>query len=59
MKKYSIYYDVFTRSYHSILLGGEFSNCHGEGNTEDEAIRSLKIRVYQLRRKSNNKTIGL
>jgi hypothetical protein len=48
---YSVYRDVFTGLWHSILLGGEFANCHGQGRTEDEAFRSLKIRVYQLRRK--------
>lgn len=48
--KYHIYRDVFTRLYYTTLLGGEFANCYGQGNTEDEAVTSLKIRVNQLRR---------
>ena len=48
---YSVYRDVFTGSYYTTLLGGEFANCHGQGRTEDEAVRGLKIRIYQLRRK--------
>jgi len=48
--EYSIYRDVFTGLYHTILLGGEFDNCHGQGSTEDSAVASLKIRVNQLRR---------
>jgi len=47
--KCSIYRDVFTGLYHSTLLGGEFSNCHGQGTTSDESVTSLKIRVKQLR----------
>jgi hypothetical protein len=50
---YSIHKDVFTRAYYSTLLGGEFPNCHGQGNTPDEAVRCLKIRVNQLRRLNN------
>ena len=50
--KYSIYRDVFTGLYYTILLGGEFSNCYGQGSTEDGAVASLKIRVNQLRRKA-------
>lgn len=48
---YSVYRDVFTGSYYTTLLGGEFSNCHGQGRTEGEALRGLKMRIYQLRRK--------
>ena len=48
--KYSIYRDVFTRLYYTTLLGGEFSNCHGQGSTPEFAVISLKIRVNQLRR---------
>ena len=47
---YSIWRDVFTGSYYTILLGGEFANCYGQGNSRDEAVRCLKIRVGQLRR---------
>lgn len=46
-----IHRDVFTGMYYSTLFGGEFSNCHGRGNTPDEALRCLKIRIYQLRNK--------
>lgn len=49
--KYSIHRDVFTGLYYTILSGGEFSNCYGQGRTTDEAIRCLKIRVNQLRNK--------
>jgi len=52
--KFSIYRDVFTGLYYTTLLGGEFANCHGQGSTPDSAITSLKIRVYQLRRKVTN-----
>ena len=37
--------------YNTTLLGGEFSNCHGQGNTPEGAVTSLKIKVYQLRDK--------
>jgi len=50
--KYSYYQDVFTGLYYTTLLGGEFSNCHGQGSTLDSAVMSLKIRVNQLRRKN-------
>ena len=47
--KYSIFRDVFTQLYYTTLLGGEFSNCHGQGATANSAVTSLKIRVNQLR----------
>lgn len=49
--KYTIYRDVFTGLYYTTLLGGEFSNCHGQGSTIDGAVISLKIRVNQLKLK--------
>jgi len=49
---YTICYDIFTRTHTAYLLGGEFANCYGQGNTPDEAVRGLKIRVYQLRNKA-------
>ena len=50
--KYHISRDVLMGgTYTALLLGGEFANCYGQGGTEDEAVRGLKIRVYQLRRK--------
>lgn len=50
--KYSINKDVFSGMYYSTLLGGEFSNCHGQGSTIEGCIISLKIRVNQLRNKN-------
>jgi hypothetical protein len=50
--KYIIDYNVFTGLFYAYLLGGEFSNCYGQGSTELFAIASLKIRVYQLRNKN-------
>jgi len=49
--KYIIHYNFFAGLYNSTLLGGEFSNCHGQGLTPEDAIISLKIRVNQLRNK--------
>lgn len=49
--KYHLSHDVFTGLYYATLLGGEFSNCYGQGKTEDEAVSSLKLRVNQLRNK--------
>lgn len=48
--QYSIYQDVFTGLFYTLLLGGEFANCYGQGNTPQEAIASLKIRINQLRK---------
>lgn len=53
--KYSVGRDVFTRLYTTTLLGGEFSNTHGEGLTEEDAVQSLKIRLLQLRNKRDKK----
>ncbi len=50
--KANISYDVFTGLYYALLLGGEFSNCYGQGKTTDDAMSSLKIRVNQLRNKT-------
>jgi hypothetical protein len=52
---YSIHQDVFTGLHYSTLLGGEFPNCHGQGNTPDEAVVSLKIRVNQLNNMSHDR----
>lgn len=46
-----LYQDVFDGNYYATLLGGEFANCYGQGSSADEAVRSLKMRIYQLRRK--------
>ena len=53
--KYDISYNVYTNLYYATLLNGEFSNCYGQGETEDDAITSLKIRVKQLRNKKHKK----
>jgi hypothetical protein len=50
--KYHLYKDVFTNTTYATLLGGEFSNCYGQGRNENEAVASLKIRVNQLRNKT-------
>ena len=47
--KYHLSYNVFTDSYCCTLLGGEFSNCHGQGSTIEDAVMVLKIRINQLR----------
>lgn len=50
--QYHLYRDVFTNLFYATLLGGEFSNCYGQGSTEQGAVNSLKIRVNQLRNKN-------
>lgn len=45
-----IYFNVFTGLFYAVLLGGEFSNCYGQGPTVDSCITSLAIRVKQFRR---------
>lgn len=42
--------DLITGRYDAILLGGEFDNCHGSGDTPDAAMMSLKLTV-NVRRK--------
>jgi len=49
MLKAHIHRSVWTNRYESTLLGGEFSNCHGQGESPEMAMISLKIRVNQLR----------
>ena len=49
--KYHLGYDVFTHLYDATLLGGEFSNVYGQGETEQDAVDSLKLRLIQLRNK--------
>jgi hypothetical protein len=56
--KFGLNKDVFTGRYNTILLGGEFPNCHGQGSTPEEAERSLKMRVNQLRRKEDITSIS-
>ena len=49
--RYTVFNNVFTGLTYTTLLGGEFSNCHGQGRNEHEAVISLKIRLNQLRNK--------
>jgi hypothetical protein len=49
--KYHLGYDVFTGLYTANLLGGEFHNTYGQGETEEDAVKSLKLRLIQLRNK--------
>ena len=53
--KYHLSYDVFRGLYDANLLGGEFSNTYGHGETEKDAVESLKLRVIQLRNKRDGK----
>jgi hypothetical protein len=53
--KYHIGYDIFSRMYSTTLLGGEFANTHGYGETEKGAVESLKLRLIQLRNKRDGK----
>jgi hypothetical protein len=48
--KYSISQDVFTGRYETILLGGEFANLHGSGDTEEAAVISLKLALRAKRK---------
>lgn len=52
--QYHLSYDMISHLWYTTLLGGEFANCYGQGTTPEEAEVSLKIRVYQLRRKRDN-----
>jgi hypothetical protein len=52
--KYHLGYDVFSRTYFATLLGGEFANTYGQGETEKGAVESLKLRLIQLRNKSDS-----
>jgi len=53
MNKHTLF-NPFTGLYNATLLGGEFSNCHSQGLTPEEALVSLKIRINQLRRNLND-----
>ena len=48
--KAHIYFCIRTNLYYANLLGGEFANCYGQGESVDSAMISLRIRVNQLRR---------
>ena len=47
--KYHIGYNVFNSEYETTLLGGEFSNLHGSGKTQEEAVKSLESSVKMHR----------
>lgn len=48
--RYSLHQDVFTGRFTALLLGGEFSNCEGQGDTEENAVSSLKLLVRVKRK---------
>ena len=48
--KAHVQWSALTNLYVSTLLGGEFSNCHGQGPTPELAMISLKLTVNALRR---------
>lgn len=50
--KVSVHQDVLTGRFTALLLGGEFSNCEGSGDTEENAISSLKL-LLRVKRKNN------
>jgi len=50
----SIYQCVFTGKFISTLLGGEFPNCHGSGDSEETSIMSLKL-LLRVKRKNRDK----
>jgi len=54
---YSLHRDVFTGLTYATLLRGEFNNCYGQGNTDEEALRSLRFTVNYWRNK--NKKVNL
>lgn len=52
--KAAVHQDVYTGRYTALLLGGEFPNCHGEGNSEAAALMSLRLLVNLKRRITTN-----
>lgn len=57
--KAHIQYSPWTNQYIATLLGGEFSNCHGYGKTQAEAMISLRINRKILRLKQNKERLTL
>jgi hypothetical protein len=53
--KYHLSYDVFRGLYDANLLGGEFANTYVHGETEKDAVESLKLRLIQLRNKRDGR----
>lgn len=50
MLPHRIDFDLWRNLYVSTLLGGEFSNCHGQGPTPEQAYISLLLTVRARRR---------
>lgn len=50
--KANVYYSLWTRLYIADLLGGEFPNCYGQGETPEGAMISLKLAVNAKRRQA-------
>ncbi len=46
----NVLYNHFSQKYEANLLGGEFGNCYGFGESIKSAMISCKMRVIQLRR---------
>ena len=57
--KYSLHRDLLTDRVTATLLGGEFDNCHGQGDTEEAAIMSLKLTVNARRRNRERDRVGM
>jgi hypothetical protein len=53
--RYHLSYNVFTGLYYALLLGGEFPNMYGHGDTPDRAVESLKFTLVYFRRKRTAK----
>jgi hypothetical protein len=49
--KYQISRDVFTGKYTAWSMDKEFPHASGNGDTEESAVRSLQLRIMQLRNK--------
>lgn len=48
--KAHVYQSLWTGLYYATLLGGEFDNCYGQGETMEGAMISLRLTV-RVRRK--------
>jgi hypothetical protein len=49
--KYQISRDIFTGEYLAWSMDKEFPHAYGGGDTEEGAVRSLQLRIMQLRNK--------
>ena len=49
--EYRLDYEVCSDKWVSTLLGGEIANCHGYGDTPEEAKISLSMSIKAARRK--------